>query len=172
MDGFSLFTIVVGYFCRISWSGIIEWRESQLYGFLGPIMLVLLPRFVFLVKSYLSKVDYWLIKHVHIVKWSKFYSLVSRKHLAFFLSPPYGSVQIWSSFLFCELISFQLVVEKMLASEGIKRTDLSRDDFTKRVWEWKEKYFSLSCSYLLKIELAFLRSLICRSISLCTVKFY
>jgi valyl-tRNA synthetase len=33
-----------------------------------------------------------------------------------------------------------LVVEKMLASEGIKRVDLGRDEFTKRVWEWKEKY--------------------------------
>ncbi|KAI4375454.1 hypothetical protein MLD38_013320 [Melastoma candidum] len=37
-------------------------------------------------------------------------------------------------------IATQLVVEKMLASEGIKRSDLSREDFTKRVWEWKEKY--------------------------------
>ncbi|KAJ4826696.1 hypothetical protein Tsubulata_023383 [Turnera subulata] len=37
-------------------------------------------------------------------------------------------------------IATQLVVEKMLASEGIKRTDLSRDEFTERVWEWKEKY--------------------------------
>lgn len=39
-------------------------------------------------------------------------------------------------------IATQLVVEKMLASEGIKRTDLSRDEFTSRVWEWKEKYGS------------------------------
>ncbi|XP_061979643.1 valine--tRNA ligase, chloroplastic/mitochondrial 2-like, partial [Populus nigra] len=37
-------------------------------------------------------------------------------------------------------IATQLVVEKMLASEGIKRNDLSREEFTKRVWEWKEKY--------------------------------
>jgi hypothetical protein len=37
-------------------------------------------------------------------------------------------------------VSFQLVVERMLASEGIKRVDLSRDEFTNRVWEWKEKY--------------------------------
>jgi valyl-tRNA synthetase len=37
-------------------------------------------------------------------------------------------------------IATQLVVEKMLASEGIKRVDLGRDEFTKRVWEWKEKY--------------------------------
>lgn len=34
----------------------------------------------------------------------------------------------------------QLVVERMLASEGIKRVDLGREEFTKRVWEWKEKY--------------------------------
>ncbi|XP_077225859.1 protein EMBRYO DEFECTIVE 2247 isoform X2 [Tasmannia lanceolata] len=37
-------------------------------------------------------------------------------------------------------IATQLVVERMLASEGIKRTELSRDEFTSRVWEWKEKY--------------------------------
>jgi valyl-tRNA synthetase len=32
-----------------------------------------------------------------------------------------------------------LVVEKMLAKEGVKRTDLSREEFAERVWEWKEK---------------------------------
>ncbi|KAK9902388.1 hypothetical protein M0R45_001627 [Rubus argutus] len=37
-------------------------------------------------------------------------------------------------------IATQLVVERMLASEGIKRVDLGRDEFVKRVWEWKEKY--------------------------------
>ncbi|GAA0146833.1 aminoacyl-tRNA synthetase [Lithospermum erythrorhizon] len=37
-------------------------------------------------------------------------------------------------------IATQLVVEKMLAAEGIKRVDLGRDEFSKRVWEWKEKY--------------------------------
>ncbi|KAG8659778.1 hypothetical protein MANES_02G076200v8 [Manihot esculenta] len=37
-------------------------------------------------------------------------------------------------------IATQLVVEKMLASEGIKRTELGREEFIKRVWEWKEKY--------------------------------
>ncbi|KAF3445212.1 hypothetical protein FNV43_RR14906 [Rhamnella rubrinervis] len=37
-------------------------------------------------------------------------------------------------------IATQLVVERMLASEGIKRVELSRDEFTERVWEWKEKY--------------------------------
>ncbi|KAL3617586.1 hypothetical protein CASFOL_037907 [Castilleja foliolosa] len=37
-------------------------------------------------------------------------------------------------------IATQLVVERMLAAEGIKRVDLGREEFTKRVWEWKEKY--------------------------------
>ncbi|XP_057525188.1 valine--tRNA ligase, chloroplastic/mitochondrial 2 isoform X1 [Amaranthus tricolor] len=37
-------------------------------------------------------------------------------------------------------IATQLVVEKMLASEGIKRADLSRDEFVNHVWKWKEKY--------------------------------
>lgn len=38
-------------------------------------------------------------------------------------------------------IATQLVVERMLASEeGIKRVELSRDEFTSRVWDWKEKY--------------------------------
>jgi valyl-tRNA synthetase len=27
----------------------------------------------------------------------------------------------------------------MLAAEGIKRTDLTREEFAKKVWEWKEK---------------------------------
>jgi len=37
-----------------------------------------------------------------------------------------------------------LVVERMLASEGIKRTEMNRDEFTKRVWQWKEKYIFIS----------------------------
>lgn len=37
-------------------------------------------------------------------------------------------------------IATQLVVERMLASEGLKRADIGREEFTKRVWEWKEKY--------------------------------
>lgn len=37
-------------------------------------------------------------------------------------------------------IATQLVVERMLASEGTKRVDLGRDEFSKRVWGWKEKY--------------------------------
>jgi valyl-tRNA synthetase len=34
----------------------------------------------------------------------------------------------------------QLVVEKMLAAEGVKRTELGREEFLKRVWQWKEEY--------------------------------
>ncbi|KAK9129008.1 hypothetical protein Syun_017805 [Stephania yunnanensis] len=37
-------------------------------------------------------------------------------------------------------IATQLVVERMLAVEGIKRISMSRDEFVGRVWEWKEKY--------------------------------
>ncbi|CAI9108268.1 OLC1v1007835C1 [Oldenlandia corymbosa var. corymbosa] len=37
-------------------------------------------------------------------------------------------------------IATQLVVERMLEAEGIRRIDLGREEFTKRVWEWKEKY--------------------------------
>lgn len=37
-------------------------------------------------------------------------------------------------------IATQLVVERMLASEGIKRVEIGRDEFTRRVWQWKEKY--------------------------------
>ncbi|KAJ1393269.1 Valyl-tRNA synthetase, tRNA-binding arm superfamily [Sesbania bispinosa] len=37
-------------------------------------------------------------------------------------------------------IATQLVVERMLASEGIRRVEMGRDEFTRRVWQWKEKY--------------------------------
>ncbi|KAL2645155.1 hypothetical protein R1flu_012742 [Riccia fluitans] len=37
-------------------------------------------------------------------------------------------------------IATQLVVEKLLASEGVKRADLGREEFEKRVWDWKRKY--------------------------------
>lgn len=37
-------------------------------------------------------------------------------------------------------IATQLVVERMLASEGIKRVEIGRDEFTRKVWQWKEKY--------------------------------
>jgi valyl-tRNA synthetase len=39
-------------------------------------------------------------------------------------------------------IATQAVVEKGLASEGIFRQELGREEFVKRVWEWKEEYGS------------------------------
>jgi len=37
-------------------------------------------------------------------------------------------------------IATQMVVERKLAEEGIKRQDLGREAFEKRVWEWKAEY--------------------------------
>ncbi|WP_217921130.1 valine--tRNA ligase [Miltoncostaea oceani] len=37
-------------------------------------------------------------------------------------------------------IATQAVVEKALAAEGIRRADLGREEFVRRVWEWKSEY--------------------------------
>jgi len=37
-------------------------------------------------------------------------------------------------------IATQNVVEKKLVQEGLTRRDLGRDEFVKRVWQWKEEY--------------------------------
>eukprot|EP00249_Psilotum_nudum_P016815 c25995_g1_i3 orf=92-1255(+) len=37
-------------------------------------------------------------------------------------------------------IATQLVVEKMLAAQGLKREELSREEFVEKVWEWKKKF--------------------------------
>lgn len=37
-------------------------------------------------------------------------------------------------------IATQMVVERQLASEGISRQALGREEFIKRVWQWKEQY--------------------------------
>ena len=37
-------------------------------------------------------------------------------------------------------IATQVVVERMLASDGISRHDLGRDRFVERVWEWVDRY--------------------------------
>jgi len=39
-------------------------------------------------------------------------------------------------------IATQAVVEKALAGEGASRRDLGREEFVRRVWEWREKYGS------------------------------
>ena len=36
-------------------------------------------------------------------------------------------------------IATQMVVERKLAKEGIRRQDLGREEFVKRVWQWKEE---------------------------------
>jgi valyl-tRNA synthetase len=37
-------------------------------------------------------------------------------------------------------IATQMVVERKLAEEGLNRRDLGREEFEKRVWQWKEQY--------------------------------
>ena len=37
-------------------------------------------------------------------------------------------------------IATQAVVEKELATQGVRRADLTRDQFLERVWEWKSEY--------------------------------
>ena len=37
-------------------------------------------------------------------------------------------------------IATQLLVERMLASEGTSRTQLGREEFENRIWQWREKY--------------------------------
>ncbi|KAL6124843.1 hypothetical protein ACLB2K_077352 [Fragaria x ananassa] len=66
-------------------------------------------------------------------------------------------------------IATQLVVERMLASEGIKRVDLGREEFVKRVWEWKEKPVLVRTSTLgLKCG----RPSVLHRIALTTVRFH
>jgi valyl-tRNA synthetase len=36
-------------------------------------------------------------------------------------------------------IATQMVVERNLASQGVKRTDMSREQFVEHIWEWKEQ---------------------------------
>ena len=39
-------------------------------------------------------------------------------------------------------IATQMLVERSLAAEGVTRQQLGREEFVRRVWEWKEKYGS------------------------------
>ncbi|MDO4987668.1 MAG: valine--tRNA ligase [Synergistes sp.] len=48
-------------------------------------------------------------------------------------------------------IATQNVVERSLAKDGISRHDLGREEFVKRVWEWKEKYGSTIINQLKKL---------------------
>ncbi len=48
-------------------------------------------------------------------------------------------------------IATQNVVERELAKEGLSRHELGREEFIKRVWEWKEKYGSNIINQLKKL---------------------
>lgn len=51
-----------------------------------------------------------------------------------------GKKVLWQAGLDHAGISTQMVVEKQLANNNIKRTELSREEFVSKVWEWKKKY--------------------------------
>jgi valyl-tRNA synthetase len=48
-------------------------------------------------------------------------------------------------------IATQAIVEKNLQIEGLKKTDLGREKFIKRVWDWKEKSGSIILEQLKKL---------------------
>ena len=48
-------------------------------------------------------------------------------------------------------IATEAKVVKMLREKGIKKSDLSRDDFMKHAWEWKEKYGGIILEQLKKL---------------------
>ena len=48
-------------------------------------------------------------------------------------------------------IATEAKVVKMLREQGIKKSDLSRDEFMKHAWEWKEKYGGIILEQLKKL---------------------
>jgi valyl-tRNA synthetase len=48
-------------------------------------------------------------------------------------------------------IATQNVVERMLAQEGVRRQDLGREEFVKKVWEWRAKYGGLIINQLKRL---------------------
>ncbi len=48
-------------------------------------------------------------------------------------------------------IATQMVVERHLKTEGKRRTDFSREEFNKIVWEWKEKHEKIILSQLKRL---------------------
>jgi valyl-tRNA synthetase len=48
-------------------------------------------------------------------------------------------------------IATEAKVVNLLASQGIKKTDLTREDFLKHAWEWKEKYGGIILEQLKKL---------------------
>ena len=51
-----------------------------------------------------------------------------------------GDVTLWLPGTDHAGIATQMMVERQLASEGKKRSDLGREKFIERVWEWKKEY--------------------------------
>lgn len=50
-----------------------------------------------------------------------------------------GNEVLWQVGLDHAGISTQMVIERQLGSQGIKRTDLSREEFIAKIWQWKEQ---------------------------------
>lgn len=48
-------------------------------------------------------------------------------------------------------ISTQLMVERSLSEQGIKKEEIGRDEFVKKVWEWKEKHGGIILKQLKKL---------------------
>ena len=48
-------------------------------------------------------------------------------------------------------IATQALVEKKLENEGIKKNDLGREEFIKKVWEWKSQYGDIIINQLKKL---------------------
>ncbi len=51
-----------------------------------------------------------------------------------------GEVTLWLPGMDHAGIATQMVVERQLATEGITRQQLGREEFERRVWQWKEEY--------------------------------
>jgi valyl-tRNA synthetase len=51
-------------------------------------------------------------------------------------------------------IATQNVVERQLLKEGIRRQDISREEFIKRVWEWKEEYGNIIINQLKRLGIS------------------
>ena len=51
-----------------------------------------------------------------------------------------GDITLWLPGTDHAGIATQMMVERQLASEGIKRAELGREKFLQRVWEWKQEY--------------------------------
>ncbi len=51
-----------------------------------------------------------------------------------------GEVTLWVPGMDHAGIATQMVVERQLASEGLTRRGLGREEFERRVWQWKEEY--------------------------------